>query len=76
MTILKEQNVNNSLLVTSSYHMYRSLAICKKLGVDVYPAPVPCYEKSIFHATLRTRFILEILREYGAIVYFWFKGWI
>ncbi len=76
MTILKKQNVTNSLLVTSSYHMYRSLAICKKLGVNVYPAPVPCYEKSVFHTTLRTRFVLEILREYCAIIYFKIRGWI
>ncbi len=74
--ILKELNIKNSLLVTSSYHMYRSLAICKKLNVGVYAAPVPCYEKNLHHATYRARFILEVLREYGAIIYFKLRGWI
>lgn len=74
--ILKELNISNALLVTSSYHMYRSLAICKKLDIDVYAAPVPCFEKNINHATHRARFILEVLREYGAIIYFKVRGWI
>lgn len=74
--ILREMNITNSLLVTSSYHMYRSLAICKKLDVSVYAAPVPCYEKNFSHATQRARFILEVLREYGAIIYFKVRGWI
>ncbi len=74
--ILKELNIENSLLVTSSYHMYRSLAICKRLNVGVYAAPVPCYEKNIHHATHRARFILEVLREYGSIIYFKIRGWI
>ena len=76
MRILKEQSVKNALLVTSSSHMFRSLGVCKKLGVVVHPAPVPCYEKRIFNVALRSRFILEILREYGAICYFRLRGWI
>jgi uncharacterized SAM-binding protein YcdF (DUF218 family) len=74
--VLSELDINSSLLVTSSYHMYRSLAISKKLGIVAYPAPVICYEKNVYRASLRTRFITEILREYGAILYFWLKGWI
>ncbi len=74
--ILRELNIKNSLLVTSSYHMYRSLAICKKLNVSVYAAPVPCYEKNLKHAKQRARFILEVLREYGSIIYFKLRGWI
>lgn len=74
--ILRELNIKNSLLVTSSYHMYRSLAICKKLDVKVYAAPVPCYEKDLHNATQRLRFVLEVLREYGAIIYFKIRGWI
>ena len=74
--ILRQFDIKNSLLVTSSYHMYRSLAICKKLNVSVYAAPVPCYEKNLQHMTQRTRFILEVLREYGSIIYFKLRGWI
>jgi len=74
--ILRELNINNSLLVTSSSHMYRSLAVCKKLDVSVYAAPVPCYEKNFHHTTQRANFILEVLREYRAIIYFKVRGWI
>ena len=74
--ILRQLDIKNSLLVTSSYHMYRSLAICKKLDVNVYAAPVPCYEKNMHHVTHRARFILEVLREYGSIIYFKLRGWI
>lgn len=74
--ILRKWNIKNSLLVTSSYHMYRSQAICKKLEVNVLPAPVACYETNIQHATQRAGIILEVLREYGAIIYFKIRGWI
>lgn len=74
--VLDELGIKSSLLVTSSYHMNRSLAVSKKLGIKTYPAPVPCYEKNVYRASLRTRFITEILREYGAIIYFKVRGWI
>lgn len=74
--ILRSMGVKKSLLVTSSYHMFRSLAICKRLGVEVFPAPVPCYEKDVHNVCHRVRFVPEIIREYMAITYFWFKGWI
>ena len=74
--ILREQNIVRPLLVTSSYHMYRSLAVCQKLGLVAYPAPVPCYEKKLSTFMLRSRHVLTVLREYGAIFYFWLRGWI
>jgi uncharacterized SAM-binding protein YcdF (DUF218 family) len=74
--LLKNFRMKHPILVTSSYHMFRSIAVCNKLGIAVHPAPVFCYEKDISNFTLRSRFIFEILREYGAIVYFWFRGWI
>ena len=74
--VLKAQSNTSSLLITSSYHMYRSMAVCRILGVNAYPAPVPCYEKEISNFLLRNRHVLTVLREYGAIAYFWFRGWI
>lgn len=73
---MTEANINKFLVVTSSYHMFRSIAIAKKQGMDVYPAPVPCYEKNVRRFGARTRLTYDIIREYGAICYFWFKGWI
>ncbi|MDY6896229.1 MAG: YdcF family protein [Thermotogota bacterium] len=74
--LLSKFRINRIILVTSSYHMFRSMAICNKLGITVQPAPVFCYEKNISAFTIKSRFIFEILREYGAIIYFWLRGWI
>jgi uncharacterized SAM-binding protein YcdF (DUF218 family) len=38
--ILQEQNINSILLVTSGFHMPRSLLIFRKLGLNPTPAPV------------------------------------
>lgn len=72
--IMRSMGFKKVLLVTSSSHMFRSLSICKKLGVEAYPAPVPSYEKDINHIFLRIRLTPEILREYLAIAYYWFEG--
>ena len=74
--ILVSLKINNFLLVTSSYHMFRSLGICHKLNMHAYPAPVDCYEKNLDNFALRSRFVSEIIREYLAIAYFRFAGWI
>lgn len=74
--LLEEHTVRKPLLVTSSFHMYRSLAISNRLDLEVYPAPVPCYEKEITSSIHRNRHVLIILREYGAIIYFWIRNWI
>ncbi|MBU1863836.1 MAG: YdcF family protein [Candidatus Omnitrophica bacterium] len=74
--LLEKFNIKTVLLVTSSSHMFRSLSVSKKLGIDVSPAPVDCYEKDIDNITLRARFVLDIMREYVAIAYFWLRGWV
>lgn len=64
------------LVVTSCAHMYRTMLVAEKAGCNMLPAPVPCFEQQLIHSALRARFVLDILREYAAIAYFWFKGWI
>jgi len=74
--LLQDMHAQHALLVTSSYHMFRSMSIAAKQGINVYPAPVTCYEKSIKHPIIRLRFTAEVIRELGAIVYFKMRGWI
>jgi uncharacterized SAM-binding protein YcdF (DUF218 family) len=74
--VLGKEQLSSVLLVTSSSHMWRSLKICQKQGLEVFPAPVPCYEKHLKSAAERWYHLREILREYGAIVYFKLRGWI
>ncbi|MBI5558968.1 MAG: YdcF family protein [Deltaproteobacteria bacterium] len=76
LPIIRKLGVESVLLVTSSYHMRRSLMIAKKLGLNVYAGPVECYEKDIKDSGTRSRFVLEIFREYGAHVYFRLRGWV
>lgn len=42
-TILDEKGLNRILLVTSAFHMPRSVAIFEKLGIEVIPAPTDFY---------------------------------
>ncbi len=72
----KKNGWRKYLLVTSGYHMFRSLKTAAKLGIIVSPMPVINYEKDINHFVIRARFVLDILREYAAIVYFKLRGWI
>jgi len=76
LPILESMGVRKPILVTSSYHMFRSLGVCRKLGLSVYPAPVPCYEKTLSDFGHRSRTIPNILREYCALIYFRLAGWI
>ena len=59
--ILEEQNINKILLVTSAFHMPRSLKIFQHLGIDAIPAPTDFYisqqelqEDAIASSTLNT----------------------
>jgi len=76
LPVLKKMEIKDALLVTSSFHMYRSLAICRKLGLNVYPAAVSCYEKDLRFFWHRASHIPLIAREYGAIIYSKLHGWI
>ena len=73
---LDQYNIKKSLLVTSSYHMFRSQAVAQKIEMNTLPAPVPCYEKDVKGMALRWRFLPEVLREFCAICYFKLHGWI
>lgn len=75
--IMHKNHLYSALLVTSCSHMYRSMQVSSKLGIkNIYPAPVFCYEKNLTDAGLKTRHLFNILREYGAIIYFKIRGWI
>lgn len=72
--LLAEHAIGQFLLVTSSYHMFRSVKISQKLGLKAIPSPVPCYEKHLPNFYHRSSHLCFVLREYGAITYFWLRG--
>ncbi|MEM9088970.1 MAG: YdcF family protein [Cyanobacteria bacterium P01_F01_bin.53] len=71
--ILTEQQIDSVLLVTSAIHMPRSVAIFKKLGIEVIPAPTDyrvsteSYER--INETWQGR-ILDLLPDSEALHYF------
>lgn len=71
--ILDEQSIESVLLVTSAIHMPRSVAIFKKLGIDVIPAPtdylVPTKAFKAVNSTWQGR-ILSLLPDSEAIARF------
>lgn len=66
----------NLLIVTSYIHMKRALLAFENLGFKVYPAPADPYEKYANNPLVRLQVFGQIVREYGAIVYYKAKGWI
>lgn len=71
--ILDEQSIKSVLLVTSAIHMPRSVAIFKKLGIDVIPAPTDYFVSTDtfehINATWQGR-LLSVMPEAEAIARF------
>lgn len=66
----------NLLIVTSYIHMKRGLLAFENMGLKVYPAPADPYEKYASNALVRLQVFCQIIREYGAIIYYKVRGWI
>ena len=64
------------VLLTSDFHMYRSIRVFRKLGVDVTPMPVPDVLKSAKHWNARFPAFETLVVETAKIVYYKLRGWI
>jgi uncharacterized SAM-binding protein YcdF (DUF218 family) len=64
------------VLLTSDFHMYRSIRVFRKLGVDVTPMPVPDVLKSAEHWNARFPAFETMVVETIKIVYYKLRGWI
>jgi uncharacterized SAM-binding protein YcdF (DUF218 family)/glycosyltransferase involved in cell wall biosynthesis len=76
--MLRQFGWRKILLVSSPYHMRRALSVWRKQApeVAVVPAPVP---ESQFYAHDRGASLDQLrglTREFGALVAYWWKGWI
>ncbi|WP_121970050.1 YdcF family protein [Leptolyngbya sp. BC1307] len=90
--ILKAQSIDSVLLVTSAIHMPRAVAIFKKLGINVIPAPtdylVPTESYGQAIATVEGRILsllpeaealsqfTRALKEYVGLVIYRLRGWV
>jgi uncharacterized SAM-binding protein YcdF (DUF218 family) len=67
---------NRAIFVTSSYHTFRMKRILMKKNIKALVVSGEEVELHPIHATQRLDSFREVVREYGAICYFWLKGWI
>ncbi|MDD4878951.1 MAG: ElyC/SanA/YdcF family protein [Candidatus Omnitrophica bacterium] len=86
--ILQDKKWDSILLVSSPYHMRRVSMVFKKTGEKIEVAYTPIPQSSFYsHKTanyysggnwkqIDLRQIEGILREYSAIAYYWWKGYI
>jgi uncharacterized SAM-binding protein YcdF (DUF218 family) len=79
--VLKPTSQQNWLLVTSAFHMPRSIGCFRKVGFTVYPAPVGYMTKGYF--SLRPGFdmlrhltdLSYALHEYVGLIAYWVMGY-
>lgn len=63
-------------LLTSDYHMYRALAVYRKLGLTLEPLPFPEAIKHSNNWWHRWSVFMQLLDESAKIAGYKFKGWI
>ena len=76
LEIMAENSLKNAIVVTSPYHTFRACQIFKKLKADVLCQPVEKEFLSPKNAWDKIIYFKQVLREYGAIVYFKILGYI
>ncbi len=76
VSLMKENNLKTSLLVSSGNHMYRVARIAKKLGMDFLPAHAPNYTTYRVGVIDRLRLFDETTWEFMGLGIYWIKGWI
>lgn len=83
LLILKEQNLDRVLLVTSAYHMKRAAAVFHSLGVSVVPAVTDFQvveKESLLIDWLPTADALQMttgaMKEYVGWLYYSLRGWV
>ena len=90
--ILKEKNITRVILVTSAMHMPRSVALFRKQGIDVIPAPADFTVTQAGWAELTSTpeawlvnqlpsagslgLTSAVLKEYFGLIVYRLKGWV
>jgi len=64
------------VLLTSDYHMRHARRVFAKLGVEVFPQPVPDVRKRVGFRVDRWPAFIDLLLDTGKLGYYWFRGWV
>lgn len=83
-SVAKQRNIRSIVLVTSAAHSYRAAAAFRKAGVDVVSSPVtPRANRPNLRLSVRPHVIVQrignlapVAYEYGAIAWYWWRGWL
>jgi uncharacterized SAM-binding protein YcdF (DUF218 family) len=73
---METRGLETCLIVTSPTHMYRSLRVSEKLGLDCYPAPVIDYTEFIDSALGRLGLFRAVMWEYAGLLLYSLYGYI
>lgn len=76
LAIMAKRNWRTALVVTSPYHTWRACRIFRKLQADVRCIVAPfslVHMDTVFERLVNLR---SVVREYGAIIYGWYRGYL
>ena len=74
--MLRSRRGKTVLLVTHPTHMRRAVAVFRRAGITVGPAPTDGGEDRGATALERATLFFKVSHEYGAWVLYWWRGWI
>ena len=76
LSIMNRQSWTTALVVTSNYHTWRACKIFRKLQANVRCLAAPIRRAGSQTLGDRLTDFRSVVREYGAIVYSWWRGYI
>jgi uncharacterized SAM-binding protein YcdF (DUF218 family) len=74
--MLAQSPAGERMLLTSDYHMLRSVRVFQKAGVQVTPYPIPDAQKRAARWEGRWSAFLDEVRETVKLTYYWVRGWL
>lgn len=76
LALMKEQGWKTALVVTSPYHTWRACHIFRKQNANIHCIAAPLRTNASHTIYERLMDFRSVVREYGAIVYFYFRHYI
>ena len=76
--IMRQRGWSSVLLVSSPYHMRRALLVWRKVAPAIQVIPAPPLKSQFYDHVRGASFeqVRAVLREYLAILGYWYRGWI
>ena len=76
--IMRQRGWRSVLLVSSPYHMRRALLVWRKVAPAIQVIPAPPLKSQFYDHVRGASFeqVRAVLREYLAILGYWYRGWI